>query len=84
MKTGKLVATIPCGLAGPGGEITFGARAVWAALFDFPLTQVDPQTNQPVRQWAGKGGDGVRFGLGSIWLSNLMQQTVWRISPNQQ
>jgi hypothetical protein len=83
MKTGKLLATIPCGLAGPGGEITYGAGSVWAALFDFPLTQVDVKTNLPVRQWAGKGGDGVRFGFGSAWLSNLMQQTVWRIPPDQ-
>jgi len=83
MKTGKLVATVECGIPGPGGEITFGANSVWAALFDFPLTQVDAKTNLPVKQWAGNGGDGVRFGLGSVWLSNLRQQTVWRISPDQ-
>jgi virginiamycin B lyase len=83
MKTDKLVATIACGIPGEGGEITFGAGSVWTALFDFPLTQVDATNNLPVRQWAGKGGDGVRFGFGSVWLSNLMQGTVWRISPNQ-
>lgn len=82
-KTGKPIATIQCGLQGPGGEITFGAGFVWAALFDFPLTQVDPKTNAVVKQWAGKGGDGVRFGHGSVWLSNYMQQNVWRISPDQ-
>jgi virginiamycin B lyase len=82
-KTNKVVATIPCGLQGEGGEITFGAGYVWAALFDFPLTQVDPKTNTVTRQWAGKGGDGVRFGHGSIWLSNLMQQNIWRIPPDQ-
>jgi virginiamycin B lyase len=83
METGKLVATIDCGLQGEGGEITFGAGSVWAALFDFPLTQIDVKTNLPVKQWAGKGGDGVRFGFDSVWLSNLMQGTVWRISPEQ-
>ena len=83
METGKLVATIECGLQGEGGEITFGAGSVWAALFDFPLTQVDVKTNLPIRQWAGKGGDGVRFGFDSVWLSNLMQGTVWQISPEQ-
>jgi len=83
MQTGKLIATIPCGLQGEGGEITFGAGSVWAALFDFPLTQVDVKTNLPVKQWAGKGGDGVRFGFDSVWLSNLMQGTVWRLSPQQ-
>ena len=82
-KAAKVVTTIPCGLQGEGGEITFGAGYVWAALFDFPLTQVDPKTNTVTKQWAGKGGDGVRFGHGSVWLSNLMQQNVWRIPPDQ-
>ena len=83
MRSGALLATIECGLSGPGGEIAYGAGSIWAALFRFPLTQVDIKTNQPIRQWAGKGGDGVRFGFDSVWLSNLMQQTVWRISPAQ-
>jgi len=83
MKTGKLIATIECGLAGEGGEITFGAGSAWATLFNIPLTQIDAATNTAVKQWAGKGGDGLQFGFGSLWLSNLAQQTVWRISPDQ-
>lgn len=83
MSTGKLLATIPCGVPGEGGEITYGAGSVWATMFDFPLTQVDPSTNRPLRQWAGEGGDGLRFGLGSLWLSNGKQGTVWRIAPQQ-
>ena len=83
VKTGKFLATIPCGIPGSGGEITFGAGSVWATMFDFPLTQVDPKTNEVVKQWAGKGGDGIRFGFGSVWLSNLRQGNVWRLSPNQ-
>ncbi len=77
--TAKVVATIHCGLPGEGGDLSFGDGYVWAALFEFPLTQIDPKTNQPVRQWAGPGGDGMRAGGGSVWLSNLRQQTVWRI-----
>lgn len=82
-KTGKVLATIQCGIPGSGGEITFGASSVWAAVFDFPLTQVDAKTNAVVKQWAGQGGDGVRFGHGAVWLSNLRQQNVWRIPPDQ-
>jgi streptogramin lyase len=78
---GKTVATIECGLQGPGGEITFGAGAVWATLFNIPLTKIDPETNTAVKQWAGKGGDGLQFGFDSLWLSNFAQQTVWRINP---
>jgi virginiamycin B lyase len=81
--SGKLVATIECGLQGEGGEITFGAGSVWATLFNIPLTQIDPKTNTAVKQWVGKGGDGLQFGFDSLWLSNLAQQTVWRISPGQ-
>jgi virginiamycin B lyase len=83
MDTGKLVATVTCGIPGSGGDITFGSGYVWATIFDFPLTQVDPASNKVVKQWAGQGGDGMRAGLGSVWLSNLRQQTVWRISPKQ-
>ena len=82
-KSGKLVATIRCGIPGPGGEITFGAGSVWAAIFDFPLTQIDAATNAVVRQWAGQGGDGVRFGFKSVWLSNLRQGNVWRLATEQ-
>ncbi len=81
--TGKLIATIECGLTGEGGEITFGAGSVWATLFGIPLTQIDPATNMAVKQWSGKGGDGLQFGFGSLWLSNYALQTVWRISPDQ-
>jgi len=83
-KTGKLVATIQCGVPGMGGEITYGAGHVWATMFDFPITEIDPATNSVVKQWGGPGGDGLRFGLGSLWLSNGRQGNVWRLSPDQQ
>lgn len=81
MKTNKRLATIACGVPGEGGEITYGGGSVWATMFDFPITRVDPQTNTVSRQWAGAGGDGIRFGLGSVWLSNGHEGTVWRIDP---
>jgi len=83
MKSGKLVATIQAGLSGPGGDMSFGEGYLWAALFDFPLTQIDPHTNTVIKQWTGQGGDGMRAGMGSIWLSNLRQGNVWRLSPEQ-
>ena len=83
MATDKVVASIACGIQGGGGEISYDAGFVWATMFDFPLTQIDAKTNKVVHQWAGQGGDGLRAGLGSVWLSNLRQGTVWRISPAQ-
>ena len=84
-ETNKVLATIACGIPGEGGDLSFGDGFVWATLFAFPLTQIDPKTNGPIRQWAGPGGDGMRASDGAVWLSNLKQQTVWRIPlPIQQ
>lgn len=82
-RTGKLTATIACGLPGEGGEISYADGTVWAAIFQVPLTAIDARTNKVAAQWVGNGGDGVRAGLGSVWLSNLRQQTVWRIAPQR-
>jgi YVTN family beta-propeller protein len=78
-RTGKVVATIEAGLIGTGGELAFGEGRVWATLFQIPLTEIDPATNQVTRQWTGPGGDSVRAAHGSIWLSNLREQNVWRV-----
>lgn len=80
-KTGKLVTNIQAGIPGTGGELAFGQGHVWATVFQIPITEIDPATNQVVRQWFGAGGDCIRVGLGSIWLSNLREQTIWRIKP---
>jgi virginiamycin B lyase len=80
-KTGKLVANIRAGLPGHGGEITFGFGAVWATLEGTPITRIDAQNNTVTQQWTGDGGDSIRAGIGSIWLTNLKAGLVWRISP---
>jgi virginiamycin B lyase len=81
VKTRTLVTNIPLGVPGTGGEIAFGEGYLWATVFEIPLTQIDPATNKVIRQWMGPGGDSVRAGHGSIWLSNLRQQNLWRIDP---
>jgi virginiamycin B lyase len=82
-KTGKLVANIELGAPGNGGEIAFGEGHVWATVFQIPITEIDPATNSVVKQWFGPGGDSIRVGHGSVWLSNLRDQNLWRLSPNQ-
>ena len=79
-KTKTAEATIPAGIPGNGGEIAFGANSVWATVFRVPLTRVDPKSNQIVRQWLGAGGDSVRFGFDSIWLTDLKAGQLWRIA----
>jgi hypothetical protein len=83
VKSRKLITNIDIGAPGGGGEIAFGEGAVWVTLFEIPLTQIDPETNKVVKQWFGAGGDAVRVGHGSVWLSNLREQNVWRLDPKQ-
>ena len=82
-KKRKSVATIEVGVPGTGGEIAYGEGYIWLTVFQIPLTQIDPKTNTVVKQWVGPGGDAVRVGHGSVWLSNLRQQNLWRIDPKQ-
>lgn len=80
-RSGILSATIEAGIPGTGGEIAFGAGHIWATVFQIPISEIDPATNRVVRQWTGAGGDSIRVGHGSIWLSNLREQNLWRIDP---
>ncbi len=82
-KTNKVTATIEVGVPGPGGEIAAGEGSVWVTSFEFPLSRIDPATNAVVQQFYGPGGDSVRVGLGSVWLSNLRAGNVWRIDPKR-
>jgi virginiamycin B lyase len=84
IKSKKLITSIDIGGPGGGGEIAYGEGFVWVTLFEIPLTQIDPDTNRVVKQWMGLGGDAVRVGHGSVWLSNIRQENVWRLSPKQQ
>src|SRR5438874_2214869 len=82
-KTNKVTATIEIGVPGGGGDIAVGEGSVWVTAFEYPLSRIDPSTNTVVQQFYGKGGDAVRVGLGSIWLSNLEAGNVWRIDPKR-
>lgn len=77
--TKKVTATIKAGIPGLGGDICYGADSVWATAFDVPLTQIDAKSNDVLRQWVGKGGDSVRVGFGSIWLTDYSRSLLWRI-----
>jgi len=80
-KTRKVVATIQAGIPGGGGEVSYGGGYVWITVFQIPLTKIDAKTDKVVAQWVGPGGDAVRYAHGSVWLSNLREQNVWRLTP---
>ncbi len=78
-ETGKRTALIAAGIPGLGGEIAFGVGAVWATVFDFPITRIDPAANAVTGQWHGAGGDSIRAGHNSIWLTSYSGAKVWRL-----
>jgi streptogramin lyase len=82
-KTSKLAATIEVGIPGTGGEIAFGEGSVWATVFRIPMSRIDPATDTVVQQWTGAGGDSIRIGHGSIWLTDFAHSAVWRLDPKQ-
>jgi len=77
--SGKRTALIAAGIPGFGGEIAFGSGAVWATVFDFPITRIDASNNAVSGQWHGAGGDSIRVGLGTIWLSSYTGAKVTRL-----
>lgn len=83
ISSNRAVATIAANIPGEGGEICFGAGSVWATLFKAPLTRIDANLNRVIRQWTGPGGDSVRFGHDSIWLTDYKRGLLWRIPQDQ-
>jgi virginiamycin B lyase len=77
----KLVATIDVGVPGPGGDIAAGEGAVWVTQKTIPVSRIDPATNKVTAQLTGPGGDAMRVGDGSVWLSNGREGAVWRFLP---
>jgi virginiamycin B lyase len=80
-KTNKLITNIAVGIPGTGGEIAFGEGSVWATVFDIPISRINPATNAVVEQWFGPGGDSIRLGHGSLWLTDIAHGKVWRLDP---
>ncbi len=76
--TRRVRARIAGGLAGPGGDIGFGARRIWPTLSGTPLTEIDARTGLVRRQWVGPGGDSLAWAFDSIWLTDYKAGTVSR------
>jgi virginiamycin B lyase len=81
--TNKVVATVQVGIPGEGGDISAAEGSVWLTLFDFPLSRIDPASNKVVQQFVGMGGDAVRAGRGSLWLTDLRNGKLWRLDPKK-
>lgn len=79
-KSRKVIATISVGIPGTGGDIGYGADSVWPTVFEIPVSRIDASTDKVVRQWVGKGGDSLRFGFGSLWVTDYKKGLLSRIA----
>jgi hypothetical protein len=79
----KVIATIAVGIPGPGGDIAWGAGSIWTTVFGVPLSAIDAETNKVRRQWVGAGGDSLRLGHDSLWLTDYKRGTLSRIRLSQ-
>jgi len=82
-KTNKVAKSIDLGVPGAEGSIAAGQGSIWVTLAGFPITRIDPGTDKVVQQFWGTGGGAIQFGLGSVWLSNVHEGTLWRLDPKR-
>ncbi len=82
-KSRRVVATIAAGTPGPGGDIGYGADSVWSTVFDIPLTRVEAATSAVVTQWVGQGGDSLRVGFDSLWITDYRKGLISRIPMDE-
>ncbi len=82
--TNKVVAVIPVHVPGKGGEICFGGGFIWVTMDGNPVTRIDPATNKVIDQYGNyPKADGIRYGFGSVWVTDHGKGELWRIDPGK-
>ena len=82
--TNKVVAVIPVHVPGKGGEICFGGGLIWVTMDGTPVTRIDPATNKVIDQYGNyPKADAIRYGFGSVWVSDHGKGELWRIDPGK-
>jgi len=80
--TNKVTVVIPVHVPGKGGEICFGGGLIWVTMDGTPVTRIDPATNKVIDQYGNYSkADAIRYGFGSIWVSDHGKGELWRIDP---
>jgi virginiamycin B lyase len=78
----QVAAVIPVHVPGKGGEICFGGGFIWVTMDGNPVTRIDPATNKVVDQYGNyPKADGIRYGFGSVWVTDHGKGELWRIDP---
>jgi virginiamycin B lyase len=82
--TNKVTAVIPVHVPGKGGEICYGGGFIWVTMDGTPVTRIDPATNKVIDQYGNYSkADGIRYGFGSVWVSDHGKGELWRIDPGK-
>ncbi|MBB5713827.1 streptogramin lyase [Sphingomonas aerophila] len=85
LKTAKIIAAIPTGIANPAGELNVvaGAGSVWVASdATGMLARIDPARNQVATSIrVDPGTCFLSFGLGSLWAVSATRQTLQKVDP---
>jgi len=82
--TNKVVAVVPVHVPGKGGEICYGGGLIWVTMDGTPVTRIDPATNKVIDQYGNyPKADGIRYGFGSVWVSDHGKGELWRIDPGK-
>ena len=84
-KTNKVIKTIDLLTPGAGGSLAFGEGFLWVTQTGFPLTRIDPKSDEEkvVQQFWGEGGGFISVSTGAVWLSNTAHGTVTRFDPKR-
>jgi virginiamycin B lyase len=80
----KVTAVIPVHVPGKGGEICYGDGLIWVTMDGNPVTRIDPATNKAIDQYGNyPKADAIRYGFGSVWVSDHGKGELWRIDPGK-
>ena len=82
-KTNKVSKTIEVGVPNGDADIVVGEGSVWLSMPGFPVTRIDPKSDKVAQQFVGDGGGFIRTSQGAVWVTNVKQNTVWRIDPRR-
>ena len=82
-KSNKVSKTIELGVPNSEGEIIVAEGSVWVTLPGFPISRIDPKTDKVAQQFVGDGGGSLRASAGAILLTNVKQNTTWRLDPRR-
>jgi hypothetical protein len=78
------MAVVQAQVPGAGGEISYGGGFLWVTMSGTPVTRIDPVRNKVIDQYGNyPKADAIRFGFGSVWVSDHGKGDVWKIDPRK-